>query len=55
MQADFPAALAACCLLLFAGASCAPRWRYILGGFALLCGLGFFVALAFMPGILDAR
>lgn len=54
MTSDFPAALAACSLLLFAGASCAPRWRYIPGGFALLCGLGFLLALAFVPGIMDA-
>ncbi len=55
MTADFPVALAACCLVLFTGASCAPRFRYILGGFALACGLAFLLALAFVPGILDAR
>jgi len=53
MSPDLPVALVACSLMLFAGASCAPRWRYILGGFVLLCGLGFFVALAFTPGIID--
>ena len=45
MTPDFPVALFACSLLLFAGASCAPRWRYVLGGFLL--------ALAFVPGIID--
>ena len=53
MTPDFAVALAACSLLLFAGASCVPRWRYILGGFALACGLGFLLALAFVPGIID--
>lgn len=54
MPPDFPVALASYSLLLFAGASCAPRWRYILGGFALACGLGFLATLAFVPGIIDA-
>ena len=53
MPPDLPVALAACSLLLFAGAWCAPRWRYILDGFALACGLGFLLALAFVPGIID--
>ena len=52
MPPDFPVALASYSLLLFAGASCAPRWRYILGGFALACGLGFLAALALVPGIM---
>ena len=54
MTADFPVTLAASCLMLFAGASYMPRLRYTLGGFALACGLGFLIALAFVPGIIDA-